>query len=75
VLVPRGAYTISQFCLAHGISEAMFFKLKSQGLGPAEMAVGRRRLISVESASHWRAARETAARSHSEKCESEASEI
>jgi hypothetical protein len=55
------AYSIDEFCRAHRISTSMFFKLKSQGLGPAEMAVGTRRLISVEAAAAWRRARETAA--------------
>jgi hypothetical protein len=48
--VPRGAYTIRQFAAAHGISESMFFKMQKQGLAPATMMVGARKLISVESA-------------------------
>jgi hypothetical protein len=32
----------------------MYFKLRGQGLGPEEMHVGRRRLISFEAAERWR---------------------
>jgi hypothetical protein len=59
--IPRGAYTINEFAEAHGISPSMFFKLQKQGLAPATMWVGTRRLISVESAARWRAEREAAA--------------
>jgi hypothetical protein len=55
-----GAYSISSFCQAHALSEAMYFKLRSQGLAPAEMAVSRRRLISTEAAARWRRQREVA---------------
>jgi hypothetical protein len=58
---PCGAYSIILFCRAHHISEAFYHKLKRQGLGPVEMVVGTRRLISVESAAAWRRAREVAA--------------
>lgn len=51
------AYSISEFCAAHGISESFYYKLKAQGLTPAEMRVGTRRIISKESAAAWRAAR------------------
>jgi hypothetical protein len=56
-----GALTIKEFCALHRLSEAMYFKLKGQGLGPAEMAIGRRVAISDEAARDWRRARETAA--------------
>jgi hypothetical protein len=35
--------------------------MKAQGFGPAEMAVGRRRVISIEAAERWRREREQAA--------------
>jgi hypothetical protein len=38
----------------------MYFKLKTHGLGPREMAVGSRRYISFEAAADWRRAREAA---------------
>jgi predicted DNA-binding transcriptional regulator AlpA len=55
---PRMALSIPEFCKAHGISEGFFYKLKKQGDGPREMKVGARTLISLESASEWRRARE-----------------
>jgi hypothetical protein len=55
---PRATYTITEFCEAHRISEAMYFKTRALGLGPDEMKVGTRRLISFESAARWRAKRE-----------------
>jgi hypothetical protein len=56
--VPLLALSITQFCLAHNISQAMYHKLKQKGLGPVEMVVGARRLISLEAAAAWRKARE-----------------
>jgi hypothetical protein len=55
--IERAAYSIDEFAAAHGLSAAMYFKLRSQGLGPEEMHVGRRRLISFEAAARWRAER------------------
>jgi hypothetical protein len=55
------AFTIAEFCRAHRISQSMYFKMRNQGLGPREMAVGSRRLISQEAAAEWRKAREAAA--------------
>jgi hypothetical protein len=52
---PRAVYTIPEFCVAHQISESFYFKLKAEGLGPEEMELGSRRLISFESAKRWRA--------------------
>jgi hypothetical protein len=56
--IPLLAMSITQFCLAHNISEAMYHKMKQQGLGPREMEVGARRLISLEAAAEWRRERE-----------------
>ena len=58
---PIAAFSIREFCAAHRISQSMYYKLKTQGLGPREMAVGSRRLISQEAAAEWRKAREAAA--------------
>ena len=55
---PRLALSIPEFCKAHGISEAFFYKLKKQRKGPREMKVGARTLITFESAAEWRRARE-----------------
>jgi len=59
--VPAAAYSIREFCAAHRLSESMYFKLRNQGLGPDEMSVGSRRIISFEAAERWRRAREQAA--------------
>jgi hypothetical protein len=61
--VPPAWYTQKEFCQAHRLSEAMFFKLKTEGRGPREIAIGSRRFITFEDAATWRAARqqETAA--------------
>jgi predicted DNA-binding transcriptional regulator AlpA len=55
---PRLALSIREFCRAHSISVAFFYKLKRQGEGPREMKLGGRRLITFESAAEWRRARE-----------------
>jgi hypothetical protein len=52
------AYSISEFCKSHRISESFYFKLKKQGRGPREMRVGDRVLISLEAAADWRRERE-----------------
>ena len=52
------AFSIKEFCEAHGISEALYFNLKKRMQHPREMKVGRRILISQEAAAAWRAARE-----------------
>ena len=59
--VRAAAYSIREFCAAHRLSESMYFKLRNQGLGPDEMSVGSRRLISFEAAERWRREREAAA--------------
>jgi hypothetical protein len=50
---PARAFTISQFCEAFQISRGMYHKLKKQGLGPREMIIGTRRLITIEAAREW----------------------
>jgi hypothetical protein len=57
---PTCAFTIQQFCTAHNISPAFYFELQKRGEGPRVMAVGRRRLISIEEAARWREARTNA---------------
>jgi hypothetical protein len=56
--VPRMAFTINEFCAAHRISPAMYFKLRAAGLGPREMRALRKVTVSVEAAAEWRRARE-----------------
>jgi hypothetical protein len=57
---PSAVFSRAGFCRSHGISEALYHKLKNQGLAPVEMRVGSRVFISFESAARWRAAREKA---------------
>lgn len=56
--IPRSAFTIKEFCQAHRLSEAMYFKLRAAGLGPREMRAMRKVTISIEAAEQWRRARE-----------------
>jgi len=58
---PPLAFSIKEFCEAHSISKETFFKMRHRGIGPTEMRIGRRVLISDESARAWRRAREQAA--------------
>lgn len=57
--VPLVVYSVAQFCAAHGISKAMYYKLKQQGEGPREMHIGRKKtLITLDAAAAWRRSRE-----------------
>ena len=64
---PTAVYSVTSFCVAHGISEAFYFKLKKQGLGPDEMRLGSRIFITHESAARWRTVREAATAAATEK--------
>ena len=64
---PTAVYSVASFCVAHGISEAFYFKLKNQGLGPDEMRLGSRIFITHESAARWRTVREAATAAATEK--------
>lgn len=46
--------SVSEFCRAHGISRAFFYKLAKEGNAPRIAKVGRRTLISDEAAEEWR---------------------
>jgi hypothetical protein len=54
------AYSIIEFCKAHAISRAQFYKLLHAGPAPRLMYVGCRSLISKEAAADWRREREAA---------------
>ena len=58
--VARAAYTIKEFCAAHRISEAMYYKLRAAGLGPREMRALKKVTVSMEAAEEWRRERENA---------------
>ena len=64
---PTALFSIASFCVAHGISEAFYFKLKNQGLGPDEMRLGSRVFITHEAAARWRTVREAATAAATEK--------
>lgn len=51
--VPRLAYSIAEFCRAFGISPAFYYKFRYEGLGPREMHIGGRVMISLAAASEW----------------------
>ena len=57
---PTAVYSRASFCRAHGLSESFYHKLKNEGLGPDELRLGSKVLITHESAARWRAAREKA---------------
>jgi predicted DNA-binding transcriptional regulator AlpA len=58
----RKAWTIEEFCAAHGICRATYYNLKKAGKAPPVMKVGgRKQLISEEAATEWRAAMTAAA--------------
>ena len=54
IMINKQTYSILQFCEAHNISRAKFYLLLNEGKAPKLMKVGRRRLISMESAADWR---------------------
>ena len=54
------AFSVFGFCVAHGLSRSLFYRLVRSGAGPRIMKCGRRTLISVEAAQRWRRARERA---------------
>ena len=62
--IPRAAYSIPEFCEAFGIAIRTYFNLRDEGKGPREMRLGRRVLISAESALAWTREREVATTEH-----------
>lgn len=55
---PRLAFTIAEFCDAHGFSRGHYYTLKRLGLAPRVMQLAGRVLISAEAAADWRRERE-----------------
>jgi hypothetical protein len=61
--MPEGdCLTVAEFAKRHRISVQMYYKLRGQGLTPAEIRLGTRVLISKEAAERWRREREAATR-------------
>ena len=56
--ITQAAYTIFEFCDAHRISRTHLHNLQKAGKGPRIMKVGKRVLISMDSAADWRRALE-----------------
>jgi hypothetical protein len=50
--------SIARFCSRNDISEALYYKLQVNGLGPKTIRLGKRTLITVEAERAWRKARE-----------------
>ena len=50
----RAAFSIAEFCAAHGFSRATFYNLQADGQAPEVMRVRGRVLISAEAAARWR---------------------
>jgi hypothetical protein len=55
---PHLAMTVEEFCEAFRISKGFYYSLRNQGLGPREMKLGARTLISMAAANEWVVARE-----------------
>ena len=54
------AFSVEEFCKAHGISIGFFYTLLKEGCAPEIMKLGTRTLISHEAAARWRAERTAA---------------
>jgi predicted DNA-binding transcriptional regulator AlpA len=59
--MPTAAYSIAEFCRAHGVSKAFFYVLLKRGDAPDIMSVGKRRLVAHEAAEAWRRRMESSA--------------
>ena len=60
--IERAAFTIDEFCWAHGFSRASYYNMKVRGEGPEEARVGRHVIITAEAAARWRRRRTSPAR-------------
>jgi len=47
------SYTINDFCKAYSISRSYFYKLKEQNKAPRTYNLGKKVLISIDSAEQW----------------------
>ena len=53
-VVELEAYSVESFCEAHSISRSFFYELLNRGRGPRTLKIGKKVLISRESAAEWR---------------------
>jgi hypothetical protein len=51
-------FSVKKFCELNSISTAFYYLMRQRGIGPKEMRVGEKVLISRESAEQWRRDRE-----------------
>lgn len=54
-------FTIAEFCASHRIGQSKYYELRDAGIGPDEIRLGGKVLITVEAAQRWRAARDAEA--------------
>lgn len=54
IITPRLAYSVDEYCDAHGICRGSLYNLWRRGDGPKRMKLGSRTLISVEAADAYR---------------------
>jgi hypothetical protein len=57
--VPRQVYNIQEFCAAHRISPSLYYKMRNAGVGPREIRVLEKPLITRQAAADWLKARES----------------
>jgi hypothetical protein len=51
--IPKGAFTVSEFCSTFSVGRTALYEAWRQGRGPRFFQIGKRRLISSESAFDW----------------------
>ena len=56
--IDKDCYSIAEFCHRHSISRTHYFLIRADGLGPREIRIGGKVLISREAAETWRRERE-----------------
>ncbi len=49
------SFSVQNFCRVHDMSRSQFYELRKLGLAPRLFYIGRKPLISAESAAEWRA--------------------
>ena len=61
-------FSVSGFCAHHSVSRSLFYRLQKEERGPRLTKIGRRTLITAESAAEWRARMERETSQKSEEC-------
>jgi hypothetical protein len=56
--VERVAFPVPVFCGRNNLSEPSYYKMRAQGLGPKEMRIGTKVLITLAAEAEWQRARE-----------------